>query len=99
MLVNPSLIVRDFHEMWHIYVRGRSLENRIPIVSVNSLSDPFAGGSLVTWMEYTEGGVFLKGTESNTAPVTVAEVDERNVDGPLMARFNEDPGDYGFSGT
>ena len=99
MLVNPSLIVKEFHEMWHIYVRGRSLENRIPVVSVNSLSDPFGGGSMITWMDYTDSGVLLKSTECNTASVTLAEIDEKRVDGPLLARFDEDPGEYGISST
>ncbi len=97
MLVNPSLIVKEFHDMWYIYVRGRSLENRIPIVSVNSLSDPFNGGSLVTWMNYTDAGVILKDSGPSRSHITMAEIDEGSVEGPLLSRFNEDPGEYRIS--
>ncbi|MEM0157306.1 MAG: carbon-nitrogen hydrolase family protein [Thermoplasmataceae archaeon] len=97
MLVNPSLILKEFHEMWHIYVRCRSLENRIPIVSVNSLSVPFEGGSLVTWMKYTDAGVLLKDSGPSRTSISISEIDEGSVEGPLVSRFNEDPGEYRIS--
>lgn len=57
VIFNPSLIRKDFHNEWHLYVKARSLENRIAIISVNSISDDFQGESIIVHPEATEGGV------------------------------------------
>jgi len=57
IIFNPSLIRRDFHNEWHLYVKSRSLENRIAIISVNSISDDFQGESIIVHPEAVEGGV------------------------------------------
>lgn len=40
LLLNPSLIVGPGISPWHLYVKARSLENRIPVVAPNILSPP-----------------------------------------------------------
>ncbi len=59
IIFNPSLIRKDFHREWHWYVKTRSLENRIPIVSINSISDDFMGDSIIAYPHKEEGGVRL----------------------------------------
>ena len=46
VIFNPSLIRKDFHREWHLYVKTRSLENRIPVISINSISDDFMGEAM-----------------------------------------------------
>lgn len=38
IILNPAFIPSDGVENWHIYAKARALENRIPIVGVNSVS-------------------------------------------------------------
>ncbi len=60
VIINPSLINRKFHDEWHLYVELRSLENRIPVISVNSISDDFRGDSIISIPYKYENGVKLK---------------------------------------
>ncbi len=60
VIINPSLINREFHNEWHLYVELRSLENRIPVISVNSISDNFKGDSIISIPYKYENGVKLK---------------------------------------
>ncbi|WXG40207.1 MAG: carbon-nitrogen hydrolase family protein [Candidatus Freyarchaeum deiterrae] len=39
IILNPSFIVSSGIENWHIYLKARALENRMPIVSVNAVSN------------------------------------------------------------
>ncbi|MCL4349773.1 carbon-nitrogen hydrolase family protein [Ferroplasma acidiphilum] len=64
VIFNPSLIRRDFHSEWHLYVKTRALENRIPIISVNSISDDFQGDSIVVAPEEGVGGVRINAVTS-----------------------------------
>ena len=59
IIFNPSLIRRDFHREWHWYVKTRALENRIPVISINSISDDFMGDSIIAYPHREEGGVRL----------------------------------------
>ncbi|WMT50674.1 MAG: carbon-nitrogen hydrolase family protein [Ferroplasma sp.] len=59
IIFNPSLIRKDFHREWHLYVKTRSLENRIPVISINSISDDFMGDSIIAYPHREEGGVRL----------------------------------------
>ncbi len=95
ILFNPSLIIKQFHEMWHLYVKGRSLENRIPIISVNSSSEPLGGNSLGTSLVELDRGVIL---ESHMAEQSVLsyEIDMSRIDNMIENRMNEDPGKYSF---
>lgn len=94
MMINPSLITANFRDMWHIYVRGRSLENRLPVVSVNSLSDPFGGGSITTAMHPENGGIILNATVMEKEHMTLSETDVAGMRKFIRARRNEDPGFY-----
>jgi len=60
LIINPSLINDKFHDEWHLYVKLRSLENRIPVISVNSISDNFKGDSITSIPYKYENGVKLK---------------------------------------
>ena len=59
IIFNPSLIRKDFHKEWHWYVKTRALENRIPVISINSISDDFMGDSIIAYPHREEGGVRL----------------------------------------
>jgi predicted amidohydrolase len=51
IILNPSFIVSSGIENWHIYLKARALENRMPIVSVNAVSNErdevWPGSSLI----------------------------------------------------
>jgi predicted amidohydrolase len=93
LLINPSLIHERFHEMWHIYVTGRSLESRIPVISVNSASPPLNGGSVGTILEEEEGGVMIRKVRASGSVLSYALDIEKTI--PLIEkRMDEDPGIY-----
>ena len=53
LLIVPSLIVAEGLEPWHIYLKARALENRVPVVSTNAYHPPqFLGRSAVVGLEY-----------------------------------------------
>lgn len=95
-LVNPSLIAAEFAEMWYIYVKGRSLENRLPVISVNSLSEPFFGGSMVTRMRPGSGGIFLETENLAMEHFRVVETNSTELREFVKSRRNEDFGEYSF---
>lgn len=95
-LVNPSLISSEFKEMWHIYVRGRSLENRLPVISVNSLSEPFNGGSIVTRMHPKNGGIILESVVMGEEHHRIIETNSGELEEYVKARRLEDFGIYSF---
>ena len=70
IIFNPSLIRKDFHREWHWYVKTRSLENRIPVVSINSISDDFMGDSIIAYPHKEEGGVRLDIIEDKNDDIT-----------------------------
>ncbi len=47
LIFNPSRIVEEAIEPWHLYVKARCLENRTPIVAVNVSDHAHPGGSFV----------------------------------------------------
>ncbi|MGC8515657.1 MAG: carbon-nitrogen hydrolase family protein [Thermoplasmata archaeon] len=93
LLINPSLIREPFHDMWHIYVTGRSLESRIPVISVNSASPPLNGESVGTILEEEEGGVMIRKVRASGSILSYTLDMEKTI--PLIEkRMNEDPGIY-----
>jgi|YelNatPaOPRAMG01_1025707.scaffolds.fasta_scaffold00185_11 omega-amidase len=93
LLINPSLIHERFHDMWHIYVTGRSLESRIPVVSVNSSSPPLNGRSIGTILEEEEGGVMIRTVRASRSILSYTVDMDKTV--PMIEkRMNEDPGIY-----
>ncbi len=98
-LVNPALIASEFAEMWYIYVKGRSLENRLPVISVNSLSDPFLGGSVVTRMRPQKGAIFLETENLGRDHFRIVETNSTELRDFARSRINEDFGQYRFRET
>jgi len=96
LLLNPSLIRASFHSMWHIYVTGRSLENRIPILSVNSSSPPLGGGSIGTFLDEEEKGVRIRKMKAAKSVISY-KVDMESTSSMIERRMNEDPGIYSFT--
>lgn len=96
VILNPSLIVKEFHNMWHLYVKTRSLENRIPVISVNSTSDPFGGSSISTYFSVREKGVLLRTRRSRDSRVECS-VSMKTVRGLSKQRRREDPGGYSLN--
>lgn len=97
LLLNPSLIQRKFHDMWHLYVAARSLENRIPVVSVNSLSEPFGGNSAVSMLTDAGDGVFVNLEKLGQHEVSLLNIDIDGARQLMAARVREDPGIYSFT--
>jgi len=96
ILFNPSLIHESLHGMWHIYVTGRSLENRIPILSVNSSSPPLGGGSIGTFLDEEEKGVRIRKTKAAKSVISYT-VDMQATSSMIERRMQEDPGIYSFT--
>ncbi|MEM0158699.1 MAG: carbon-nitrogen hydrolase family protein [Thermoplasmataceae archaeon] len=96
VILNPSLIQAKFHEMWHLYVLARSLENRIPIVSVNSLSEPFGGNSVSTILVDNGDGVMIHADRAERMEIAVFRIDVGNMRELRRKRLMEDPGTYGL---
>lgn len=96
LIVNPSLISAEFKDMWHIYVKGRSLETRLVVISVNSVSEPFQGGSIVTRMQPRNGGIFLGQELLGMEESRIVETNPEEMHDHIEARQREDPGNYGL---
>ena len=97
LIVNPSLITSEFKDMWHIYVKGRSLETRLPVISINSSSDPFLGGSIITRMRPRNGGIFLEGELLGATESRIVETNPEDMREYIDSRHAEDPGTYGLN--
>ncbi len=93
IILNPSLIRSGFTYEWHIYVRGRALEDRIPVASVNSISPQFGGNSIICSPYAFQNGSKLRCETSATEPVRV-EIDTGDYAGLRDRRALEDPGSY-----
>ncbi len=94
MILNPSLIRYEFHDEWHLYVKARSLENRIPIISVNSSSKDFNGDSIGVIPYKYKYGVKIKTVSKNIDDIII-NIDEILYD-EIKKRINEDKGIYSF---
>ena len=46
LIFNPSMIPADGIENWHIYLKARALENRMPIIGMNPVGKAASGYSL-----------------------------------------------------
>jgi|GEM_PF-711238 omega-amidase len=95
--INPSLIDSEYHDMWKVYITARSLENRIPVVSVNSLSAPFSGNSIVVQPYLYTYGFKIRTIEGGSNEVFTAELDISNLRKYIKMRSEEDPGLYSLS--
>ena len=97
LIVNPSLITSESKDMWHSYVKGRSLETRLPVISINSSSDPFLGGSIVTRMRPRNGGIFLEEELLGATESRIVETNPEDMREYIDSRHAEDPGTYSLN--
>lgn len=95
--INPSLIDSEYHDMWNVYISARSLENRVPVVSVNSLSAPFGGNSIVVQPYLYTYGFKIRTIVGGSNEVFTAELDVFNLRKHIKMRSEEDPGLYSLS--
>lgn len=96
MIFNPSLIRSDFHQEWHTYIKTRSLENRINIVSVNSRHELFKGDSLSVSPYIESDAVRLEIEEYGLKHSAILNTELKDVDDKYRSRIAEDPGVYSF---
>ena len=94
LIVNPSLIHSGFTDMWHLYIRSRALENRIPVISVNSISEPFSGNSIAVEPYNFDFGARIKDYECKDAERCVFQIDPDQSNKLRIDRIKEDPGSY-----
>ncbi len=97
LIVNPSLIHSEFTDMWHLYIRARSLENRVPIVSVNSISDPFFGNSIVVDPYSFDFGSKIRDHMCERSQVSMFDINPEQTFQMRNDRIKEDPGKYDLS--
>jgi omega-amidase len=74
ILLIPSRIVKMGIEPWHLYLKVRALENRIPIVAPNVIEPPlFNGHSLIVELDYDSKTeiVYPKAQEASTHEQTL----------------------------
>lgn len=57
VIFSPARIGTTGIPPWHLYVKARALENRIPVVSPNFLSARSPGGSIIVGVEDTGKGI------------------------------------------
>lgn len=93
VILNPSMITKNFHSMWYIYIKSRSLENRIPVLSVNTSSDPYLGGSAVTSLRYMDGGIIIRLSKAKEN-IIESDIDVDFVRKHSRERIKEDKGAY-----
>jgi len=98
-VVNPSLIDSEYHDMWHLYISARSLENRIPVLSVNSLSAPFNGNSIAVQPYLHSYGFKIRTTDAGAVEAFTSELNFSGIREYTLRRAEEDPGTYSLSGN
>ncbi|MHB8360278.1 MAG: carbon-nitrogen hydrolase family protein [Thermoplasmataceae archaeon] len=96
LILNPALIVENFHDMWHLYVKARALENRVGIVSINSSSDFFMGESIAALPSPFRFGAKLSTVISSQTSEVRAKFDYESLRELRKKRLEDDPGIYEF---
>ena len=96
IIFNPSLIRRDFHEEWHQYMVTRALENRIAVLSLNSLTEQFNGDSVFVQTYVEDDGVRIKKTNFGKERRKSVSFSTGNINDKFTQRHEEDPGIYSF---
>ena len=96
IIFNPSLIRRDFHDEWHQYMVTRALENRIAVLSVNSLTEQFNGDSIFVQTYVEDDGVRITRTDLGKERRKSLTFIPGNINAKFIQRHEEDPGIYSF---
>lgn len=84
VIFSPALIGETGLVPWHIYIKARALENRIPVVSPNFLAPPkIPGGSLVVGLQDIGKGIIVpkvlaKGGQSPKLLVADLDLNQTN---------------------
>ncbi len=89
IIINPSLINSKFHDEWHMYIKVRSLENRIAVASINSISDNFLGDSIITSPYQYDIGIKLRAVHEKEKNVTM-EINTDDYYKSRLERMNEE---------
>ena len=97
LIINPALIVENFHDMWHLYVKARSIENRIGIVSVNSSTEIFSGESIASFPFPHLFGAKLNTTTATIDSILDVTFNYESIRDLRKKRLEEDPGEYIFN--
>ena len=96
VIFNPSLIRHDFHKEWHQYIKSRSLENRMSVVSVNSNGSPFKGDSIFVSPYEESDAIRIEVEEFRNMDNFQSTLFKHDVSGKFEQRVSEDPGIYSF---
>lgn len=96
IIFNPSLIRRDFHDEWHQYMITRALENRIAVLSINSLTEQFNGDSIFVQTYMEDDGVRIKRSDFGRERRKNVSFNTGNINDKFTQRHEEDPGIYSF---
>ena len=94
LIINPALIAENFHDMWHLYVKTRSLENRVGVVSVNSSSDFFMGESISSFPFPYKFGAKLSITTATQTSNLFVKFQWESTREMRKKRLEDDPGSY-----
>jgi len=83
LIFSPAKITYDGIEPWHLYIKTRALENRIPIVSPNCCGSRFfRGGSLIVGLRSNKKGIVYPEILAEAAEeecVLVADIDIESI--------------------
>lgn len=83
LVFSPAKITYEGLEPWHLYVKARALENRIPIVSPNCCGSRFfRGGSLIVGLRSNRKGIVypeILAEAGEKERVLVADVDIESI--------------------
>ncbi len=90
LIFNPSRIKREGVPPWHLYLKTRALENRIPFVGVNSVFPPnYNGKSLIVNLEVEEEKEIVYPVTVVMKPVHPG-VTVKSLDVEKMRRYREE---------
>jgi omega-amidase len=93
----PSRIISEGIEPWHIYVKARALENRVPCIAPNLCSEKFGGMSIIVDLRYDEAlDIVLPDTvvASGGEHVIISDIDVEASRRIRSIRMNELRKDY-----
>ncbi len=89
IIINPSLVNSKFHDEWHMYIKARSLENRIAIASINSISDNFLGDSIIVSPYEFDIGIKLRSIYEKNKNVSM-EINTNDYYESRLKRMNDE---------
>jgi predicted amidohydrolase len=83
LIFSPAKIIYDGLGPWHLYIKARALENRIPIVSPNCCGNRFfRGGSLIVGLKSNSRGIVYPEVLAEAGKeecVLIADIDTESI--------------------